>query len=545
MSQLIKESKPTKISLQQLVREKEEEISRLEMENAKLRNILALMPGTVFWKDREGKFLGCNNNNAHLLGYSSPDEIIGKRNSDLFDATLAAIADQIDQEIIATGKERFHEEQGLNIYKEPAVYLVSKIPLFNSSGNTVGLLGVSFDITERKKMENDLKIAKEKADAANQAKSQFLAVVNHELSTPLASIIGLIDLIKQGELTADEEKNIIDTIGHCSHNLLALVHEILDFSRIENGKYNLNMTAVDFSAAIDEVYRLLSMDAKRKGLELHISLDTAIEKEIVTDPRVLHRILVNLISNAIKFTETGSVTLQVNVLSQNERNITLDISVIDTGKGIPAEKLELIFEPFQQLGNAYTRQSSRQGTGLGLTIVKKLAELLGATIHVSSKPDCGSTFSLTGEFEICSTETTTTKASPQNKIIPSQKKSSAEFGKLRVLLVEDDAIIQYIHNKMLEGFNCSVNATTHGVEAIKCAAQHDLIFVDLSLPDISGFEVIKSIREQYPDITIVALTAYTGNNEKQACLQAGANEFVSKPISRTQLEQLLKRHTMI
>lgn len=538
-----------------LIKEKEKNIANLKAENDMLRNIIALIPGNIYWKDKEGYYLGCNYNVAQILGLSSPEEIIGKQNTELLDAKLGALADQIDNEVNVSGKEIYVEENGLNINLEPAIYLTKKLPLFDDTRKMIGILGVSFDITERKKIEEDLKIAKENAEASNRAKSQFLAVVNHELRTPLTSIVGLIDFLKQGDLPLEEEKNIIDAIDNCTQHLLSLVNEVLDFSRLESGKYNIRMDPVSLNAILYEVYGITKTLAKKKGLELRIESGPNVPKTILTDSRVLRQILINLVSNAIKFTEKGHVTIRLNTLEQNHHKTKLEITVVDTGLGIPSNKIKLIFEPFQQLEDAYTRQSSRAGTGLGLTIVEKLAALIDAVISVESEPGRGSTFSIISEFETPDNDGT---AGPHVLVIEKlrkkrRKKNTCAKGvmysnsitqKPNVLLVEDDPIVQYVHKKMLTDLGCEVCTASHGHEAITTLNNHDIVFVDINLPDISGFEVIKSIRQHNhtSKIPIIALTVYTGKEEKSACLKAGANEFASKPISQNHLKKLLLRY---
>lgn len=545
----------SKDQLLELIQKKEEIITNLKSENKMLHNIIALIPGNVYWKDKDGRFLGCNNNVAQIFGYSSAKEIIGKLNKDLFDFKLASLTDRIDKEVNITAKEQYVEEKGLSSLKKPAIYLTKKLPLFDDNSQVIGILGVSFDITERKKMEEDLKIAKKRAEASSRAKSQFLAVVNHELRTPLTSILGLVDFLKQNNLPIEEEKNIIEAIENCTQHLLSLVNEILDFSRLETGEYNVRIDTVSLNAILYEVYGITKTLAKKKGLELRIESGPNVPKTILTDSRILRQILINLVSNGIKFTDKGHVTIRLNSLGKTSHRTKLEIMVVDTGSGIPANKLNLIFEPFKQLEDAYTRQSSRAGTGLGLTIVERLAALLDAVINVESEPGKGSAFSLIGEFKTLDGESA---AGPHVMIIEKLRKKSTQKTSIvkkisspstlpkkpSVLLVEDDPIVQYVHNKMLTDLGCEVDVVSNGFEALNILKNHDIIFVDISLPDISGFEVIKTIRERSKNtkVPIVALTVYTGKEEKLACLNAGADEFTSKPISQTHLKKLLIRY---
>lgn len=524
---------------QGLLEKNEAEIKSLKSEIEILRNIIALIPGNVFWKDKNKAYLGCNNNVAQLAGFNSPKEIIGKQNSDFMNNSLAALTEQTDFDVYTTAKEKYIEERGFNLKHEPAIYLTKKLPLFDQQGETIGILGVSFDITERKKMEKSLTAAKKKAEALSRAKSQFLAVINHELRTPLASIIGLVDFLKRGQLPAQEEKNIVEAIENCSKHLLSLVNDVLDFSRLETRKYKLHLNIVNLDALIYEIYSMLTPLAQDKGLELQVKSHENMPKNILTDSRILRQILINLIGNAIKFTEKGCIILEIE---QDEGKTCFKVT--DTGQGIPQDKLDLIFEPFQQLEDAYARQSSRSGTGLGLAIVKKLAALIKAKVAVVSKVGKGSSFSLIGKFETREHEEAcliNPFIKPKIKKIKVQKTFTV---KPHILLVEDDPIVQYVHKKMLTDLGCIVDTVSHGRDALIKLKEHNMVFIDISLPDMSGFEVIKAMRTKsaHPQVPIIALTVYTGKEEKLACIKAGADEFATKPISQLHLKKLLLRN---
>ena len=456
-----------------------------------LKEIITFMPGNMFWKNKQGYYLGCNNNLAKLLGLNSPAEIVGKRLEDfnyIHPFSDLEALNQVDQSIMESKKGQFLEEIGVNEHNEPAIYYSQKIPLLDSIGEVIGLLGISIDITQQKKMAEDLKLAKQKAEASNHAKSQFLAVVNHELRTPLSCIVGLIELLKKEIHPNQEIKKLIYAIENSTQHLLNLVNDVLDFSRLETGKYNLHITPVHLSSTLSEVYQLLKPLAEKKKLKLKIHLHETCPQYLLTDGRILQQILINLINNAIKFTEKGYVLVDLLVIKQQKQHAFIEIKVKDTGPGIPKDKLNLIFEPFQQLEDAYTRQSSRSGTGLGLTIVEKLAELIGCKIKVSSNIGTGSIFSLIGEFDIQNQapikKTKIKNINNKNEL----KHPSLQFKKPpRILLVEDDPTIQYIHKKMLLDLGCVVDIAANGKTAIQLLNEHQLLFVDLILPDIICF----------------------------------------------------------
>lgn len=519
------------------------------IENLSLKNIISLMPGSIYWKDLEGKYLGCNNYIVNMCKLSSTNDVIGKQLKDFFDPDIAKQIEQTDLDVLLSNETKHCEEKGFSENQEPAIFLTQKTPLRDAQGKTIGLLGISFDITERKKIEEDLKVAKEKAEASSRAKSQFLAIVNHELRTPLASIVGLLSILKRKDLTVQEQQNALENIEICTQYLLSLIDDVLDFSRLETGKYSLHNSPVNVHALLSEVYNMLKPLAENKGLALKIDCTADSSCAILTDARILRQILINLTTNALKFTESGHVTIKLAISPHGPHEVWLHIAVIDTGKGIPKNKFDHIFEPFQQLEDAYTRQSSRNGTGLGLAIVKKLAELIDAKVQLKSKVREGSTFSVSAKFQ-------TTQLMPKQpaRIIKTKKKIKPKtveafpllelMRKPTIMLIEDDPIVQYVHKKMLEDLGCEVDVVSCGLDAINRLKHHDIVLVDISLPDMSGFDVIKSIRKAHDDrkIPIVALTAYNGKEEKAACLSAGANAFKNKPISQTTLKRLLMRY---
>ncbi len=515
--------------------------SALQSRNETLQNIIELMPGNVYWKNLEGTILGVNNNLAKISGKQSPADMIGKTILELFGQSFADYAQKYDQIVYELGKEYSHEEAGLTLDNKPAVYISKKIPLYDSSGKLNGTLGVSVDITDRKKMEEELLIAKEKAEISNRVKSQFVAAVNHELRTPLASIIGLVDLLKAETVNEQENKKIIASIENCAQHLLNLVNDVLDFSKLETGRQQIKITPIQFRLLLSEVHELLNPLAKNKNLPLFLVTDTQLPLFLLSDIRILRHILINLISNAIKYTEKGEIIVKIEILKQTAERVQLKISICDTGLGIPEDKLNIIFKPFQQLNTATTRNSSRNGTGLGLTIVKKLAEAIDATLEVESQLGKGSTFSMTAEFAI-----------PDEKTLRAHQKSLPEFQKnhekkTRVLVVEDDVIIQYIHEKLLTTLSCEVDVASNANDAMnRLKEHHDIIFLDMSLPDLTGYELIKKIRQTTSiHCPIVIISAFLDKEEEMACLEAGANDFVSKPISQAKFKELLARHCSV
>lgn len=552
------ESEPIESELTLLIKQQQEEIIRLKIEIDALKaktldiegeipykTIIALMPGNLYWKNLNGRYLGANDNAARLAGFKSRDEIIGKYDSDLFEPEIVRQLAKMDEEIIKAGEMRYIEETGFNEKNEPAIFLSQKIPLRNNLGEVVGILGISFDITNRKKMEEELRIAKEQAEAAYQTKTQFLAIVNHELRTPITSILGILSLMKKEGM--QNFSQYLEIIENCSQHLLGLINDLLDVSRVEMSQSKLHFEYVNINHLLNDVYKIASPLAQNKNLQFHILSDDNIPKAIFTHVLILRQIIINLANNAIKFTENGEVIIHVKCLAKKSNKSELQISIIDTGIGIPEDKFDLIFEPFQQLEDAYTRQSSRRGTGLGLTIVKKFATSIGIQVGVASQIGKGSTFSLCGEFETEDDETLSIA-------IPIKDQSCDENSshlmhlpvahKPRVLLVEDDSIIQFIHRKMLMDIGCHVDISASGQDALNKLDSHQIIFIDINLADMNGFEVIKAIRKRDDayKMTIIVLTAHITEEEKIESFNVGADTFVVKPVSYEHLKELILRY---
>ncbi|HVE43806.1 MAG TPA: ATP-binding protein [Gammaproteobacteria bacterium] len=525
--------------------ELEEKIKRLEEKQEEYNTIIASLPGNVYWKNLKGEMRGCNANVVTLFGLSSLDEVIGRRYDELFpdfDPHLAAEIDLLDAEIIRGGTEQTIEEHGFDDSAQPATYLSKKIPFRNKRGEVAGLLGVSFNITDRKKMEVDLKIAKEKAEAANQAKSQFLTILNHELRTPLTSILGLINFLNKDSEIAHRNKKTVHDIQECATHLLGLINYILDFSKVESGQFTTTNRNVAFTPMIQSIHRLLLPIAEQKKLSLTLHVDPGLPDYIFTDELILKQIFINLINNAIKFTHTGGITFEVRLLEKDPDKAICQFNVIDTGIGISQSNFEKIFEPFSQVDNSYSQTSSRVGTGLGLSIVRNLVHAVNSTIEVKSELDQGSTFSVTGAFQIT--------AAPEpiiEEIIPEPPTNiypSILSEQPIILLVEDSPIIQFIHRKMLEDLGCSVEVADTGQKALDSTMHYDLMLVDIGLPDMNGFDLMKRMRaqEKTRDIPIIALTAYDGTQEKTMAMSAGATAFAIKPIPERELGILLAKH---
>jgi PAS domain S-box-containing protein len=526
--------------------DKDNLINALQMEVDALRTIISMIPGNVYWKDKQGYYLGCNNNLAQIImkGASSED-IIGKHDTELLSPTLADHVCITDQKIIETEQEQHAEETGLNTKGEPTTYLSRKAPLYDRHGNLTGLIGVSFDITERKQIEKNLELAKQKAEAANHAKSQFLAMISHELRTPLTSVLGFARLIEQHHLSVEQQTEYLQYIIHSGTYLLSLINNILDYSKLASSQVELQPSPLNLRELIESIMTMLGGTAKLKALSLDLDYAVNAPDMIQSDARVLQQILINLVGNAIKFTEKGQVTIRVTCLRATNTAAELQIAVEDTGIGIAPQDQKSIFKRFYQVNTPYMHHANTSGTGLGLSIVKKLVKLMGGKIQVNSIPQQGSCFYFSARFLTVVAPAVSVRTDTQPVSTEPSFVIHDETERPRVLLIEDNTLIQIVHKHMLEEMGCRVEISETAKQTLELLQQsYDLLFLDIGLPDMSGFELIRAIRchPSHQDVPIIVLTCYSDEEELQRCLLAGANEAYVKPICQELLGEIIKRY---
>jgi two-component system aerobic respiration control sensor histidine kinase ArcB len=356
---------------------------------ATLQGIVAVMPGNVYWKDLHNRYLGCNDEFARLIKLTHRQAILGKTDYDFLDASMADIIAHNDQKIIAQGKETTLEELGEDYKGNPAFYLTRKAPLFDANGKTIGLVGVSIDITDRKKMELALIEAKEKAESANKAKSDFLTNMSHDIRTPLSGILGFSQLLELREQDP-AKKELLEIIFKSSRRLVNLLDEIIELANIETYGMALQHTQFSICALLEELAELMMSEVHVKNLEFVLDIAVDVPAVIVGDKLRIHRILLNLLGNALKFTHEGGVYISVHM---NISQTALTFIIRDTGIGIPDEQFTTIFDKFSRLTRS--NQSPYKGTGLGLYIAKKFIDDLGGTISVTSEIGQGTTFTCT------------------------------------------------------------------------------------------------------------------------------------------------------
>ncbi len=369
---------------------------QLEESTAIYQSLVESLPINVFRKDRDGKIVFVNNRYCETIG-KPREELIGRTDFDLFEESLAEKYQKDDRWVLQTGLPfhdiEFHQQEG-----ERFIYVeILKAPVNASNGRRIGIQGMFWDVTDRKKAEIELEKVKDLAVAASQAKSDFLANVSHEIRTPLNAVIGMTDLLLASKVDKSQ-RDYLKMIQDSGQSLLTIINDILDFSKIESGKLEISSEWFDIRERIGDTLRSLAFRAHKKNVELVMNIDPEIPLSLLGDSQRLRQILVNLVGNSIKFTHQGEIVVHVECVEMESESITLNFQVQDTGIGIPEDKLNKIFEEFVQADTSTTRNYG--GTGLGLTITSKLVELMGGKLNVSSKQDVGSSFDFSLQFTI-------------------------------------------------------------------------------------------------------------------------------------------------
>lgn len=405
-------------------------------------------------------------------------------------------------------------------------WVFTSIEIVDINGNPY-LVSSLNNIDERKKMEQEIISAREKAEQAVTAKNSFLANMSHEIRTPMNAIIGFTDLLEQSELD-ENQKECVDSVKLAGINLLAIINDILDFSKIESGKITIENVEFNLKTALKNIYNLLNVKAKEKKIEYDFFLDGSLPEYVVGDSVRLNQILINLIGNAIKFTEQGGVTVSVKKVEENEFNYLLRFTVKDTGIGIPKEMQEAIFDRFAQVNAETTRKFG--GTGLGLSIAKNLVELQGGEIKLKSELNKGSEFS----FEIRYTKANNILTHlAENQFIPDR-----QLNNIKILLCEDNMLNQNLAKKLFIKFGIDFVIADNGkigLEKLK-ESNFDLILMDLQMPEMDGYQTTIKIREELKlNIPIVAMTAHSLVGEKEKCLEIGMNDYLGKPYTQEEL----------
>lgn len=519
----------------------------LNIEQILMNNLMNNIPVQIYFKDRKSRFIRINTEQAKRLGLSDPAVTIGKTDFDYFTEEHARQAYEDEQTIIRTGVPISKEEKETYDDRPDQWVLTTKLPLRDKAGKIIGTFGMSMDITDRKQAAEELQETNRQlekaisdantlaveAEMANIAKSEFLANMSHEIRTPMNGVIGMTGLLMDTNLD-DEQRRYTDIIRTSGETLLILINDILDFSKIEAGKLELEILNFDLQSLLDDFAAALAVRAQEKGLEFICAADPDVPYLLQGDPGRLRQILTNLVGNGIKFTEQGEISVHVKMLSRTENEVELHFSVRDTGIGIPADKLDLIFNKFTQADTSTTRQFG--GTGLGLAISKQLSELMGGSIGVNSEKGKGSEFWFTVRLKI------------QPEGSKSKLPTPANLHGVRILVVDDNTTNREILFVRMKSWGMRPTEVPDGptaLEAMNAAYEEGdpfkIAVLDMHMPGMDGTMLAKTLKsdERFSHIPLVLLTSLGERGESRRFASIGFAGYLVKPLRHTDLFNVL------
>ena len=523
-------------------------------------NIIGCMPGNVYWTDKNCIAVGCNQNVLNMLGltlsqfqglsFEEMGEIAGWS-----DSTTASFKHDT-LEVIQTGQHKLNVEEPpiIDLDGNSIVFLTHRVPLFDKQKNIVGAVGISINITDRKKMEISLRDEKIKSVAANHAKTEFLANMSHDIRTPLTGITGLSKLIEDNA-TDPTQRDYAHFLGQSGDELLHMLNGILDVVSADNAnESDVHEEPFDLRHIIEEILHLERPTTLVKGIDLLTTVDERVPPCFIGDHTKLHRILLNLLGNAIKFTQHGHVQVNVMLIKDEGSHTNVRFQVSDTGIGIPLEMQDKVFDRFFRVSPSY--RGIYTGHGVGLHIAQSYTHLLGGEIDLTSEPCVGTTFSF--ELRLKKGDATllpfhsnnisdTIKSAPTSRLSNSVPVNVASLpdNAPHLLLVEDNPIALLVLSQLVTHAGCKIATAVDGVIAYGLATTEsfDLIITDIGLPHCTGTEFTARLRafeasHQMPSVPIIGLTAHADDASKQACLQSGMNEAHTKPMNANLLEQI-------
>ncbi len=546
----------------------------LRASDRRLRGITSALGEGVYVMDVEGRVTFANPEAERLLGWSEA-ELLGQTIHDTIhnrrpDGSALAADDCPIVHVRSSGKT-FRGDNQFFVRKNGTVFPAEVVvaPLLEDN-HVLASTVVFSDITHRKQAEEELRKAydglethvkqrtaelaranaellhaKDVAECANRAKSEFLANMSHEIRTPMTAILGFGQLLKSPTLPEEDRRQFLESIQRNGNSLLELINGILDLSRIEADKLVVENSDCRLWEVVDDVLSAVKVQAEQKRLQLEVDYRFPLPDAVLTDALRLHQILLNLVSNAVKFTERGVVRIVVHCVQEPSERVRLQFVISDTGIGIPAERLGELFQPFMQIDGSSTRRFG--GTGLGLAISKRLAKFLGGDIEVTSQLGKGSTFTLT--IDGGSLNGPMMLQSPKPEVVKTISPSQPAALRGRVLLADDVSDVQMVISQILRQMNLQVDIAGDGRAACETAEKamldgkpYDLILMDIQMPKMDGFEAARWLRTRGWRNPIVALTAHAMVGDREKCLNEGFDDYISKPVDISRLHEILARY---
>lgn len=499
----------------------------LKANEEKYRGIIANMNLGLMEIDKKAKISFANQTLLKMTALSETNAIGYDAMKFLADESLEEVEQRMNKR--AEGISEAYEVQ-TNIANKKGWWFVSSTPKYSQNGEHIGSIVICLDITNQKKLENELIKSREQAEQLAKAKETFLANMSHEIRTPMNAIMGMGNQLLKTELS-EQQRFYLNTINTAAENLLVIINDILDLSKIEAGKLSVEKIGFEPKKVVGNAMQVLMHKAEEKGLKLTNSYcDNRLASVLIGDPYRLNQVLLNLISNAVKFTERGTVDVTCEVIKDTDTTQTIQAKVIDTGIGMDKDFAEKLFDKFSQEYESVSRRYG--GTGLGMSICKELIELMGGEIEVSSIKGKGSTILFRIEFK---------KGTNSDIAGITAEKITPDFLKSKTLLVTDDNDMnRLVASTILENYGAAIIEAANGEEAISALDKNkiDLVLMDIQMPILNGYDAVRIIRKQGNKIPVIALTANAIKGENEKCIEAGMNDYIAKPFKE---EEFLKK----
>ncbi len=525
-------------------------LEALRESERRLADIIDFLPDATFVIDHSGKVIAWNRAIEAMTGIKA-SEIIGKGNYEyalpFYGERRPILIDLVlkPQEEVEKKYTNMRRQNGtlfggayMPTLKGGGIFLVgSAAALYDSEGNILGAIESIRDVTENKKAEEELRKAKEEAESAMRAKSEFLANMSHEIRTPMNAVIGMTGFLLNSNLDPDL-RECVDIIHSSGEALLAIINDILDYSKIEEGKGVLENQPFNLFECIESSMDLVASKAAEKNLDLVCKIDDDVPENLMGDATRLRQVLVNLLSNAVKFTDAGRVSVTATSQKKDDRH-EICITVRDTGIGIRPDRMDRLFKSFSQVDMSTTRKYG--GTGLGLAISKRLIEMMGGKIWAESEVGKGTAFHVVIEASPATARRTVTRQLSQ----PLAGQHSGTSARARLLLAEDNLVNQKVAMRMLKKLGYSADLAANGLEVLRAFERqsYDIILMDVQMPEMDGLEAARAIRRlQRPQPKIIAITAYALEGDREKCLEAGMDDYISKPVQMAELAEVLSKY---